>query len=174
VTVPAGQVAIAALILAVFSIGVAVLWRRCPYLIVGWLWFVVMLLPVCGLVQTGLQSIADRYTYLPSIGVCLMIVWGFGGVKSEGRRISAFGLRILAIVVVIACLFLTRNQLRYWRNTETLMSRALAMDPANYIAHNDLAVYYDKHGQPEAARWHRERVRELDPELKHENRRKSE
>ena len=60
---------------------------------------------------------------------------------------------------------LTHQQLRYWQNTETLMGRALEIDPGNYIAHNDLAVYYDKHGQPEMARWHRERARAFDPGL---------
>ena len=69
-------------------------------------------------------------------------------------------------MVLVACLILTRKQLAYWRNTETLMGRALEIDPGNYIAHNDLAVYYDKHGQPEAARRHRDKVRELDPALR--------
>ena len=80
-------------------------------------------------------------------------------------RISAFGLRILAVAVLAACLLSTRHQLRYWQNTETLMGRALEIDPGNYIAHNDLAVYYDKHGRAEEARQHRQRVRELDPAL---------
>jgi hypothetical protein len=188
-SVPIGSVLVAAAILVAITVAVFAVRRRYPYLPVGWLWYVVMLLPVCGLVQTGLQAIADRYTYLPAIGICLIVVWGVGG-KSEvrnpkseknpndeartaptppasfGFRISDFGFQICAIMVLVACLILTRKQLAYWRNTETLMGRALEIDPGNYIAHNDLAVYYDKHGQPEAARRHRDKVRELDPALR--------
>jgi Tfp pilus assembly protein PilF len=70
------------------------------------------------------------------------------------------------VSALLACVLLTREQLAYWQNTETLMSHALALDPNNYIAHQDLAVYYSKLGKTDLARAHRQRVRELDPELR--------
>lgn len=143
-------------------------WRTRPYLAVGWLWFLAMLMPVCGLVQTGLQSIADRYTYLPAIGLGLLVAWSLGDlalcqVRAQiGRALTA----VLAGAALLACLWLTRQQLAYWQNTQTLMEHALKVDPDNYVAHQDLARYYTKKGQVELAREHRQKVRVLDPGLR--------
>ena len=156
-----------------------------PAIAVGWLWFVFMLLPVCGLVQVGPQLIADRYTYLPSIGLAILVAWalplpkrfsvecgpaavGDRGLQTKDRSRTTFdyALWTLVLALLVTCAILTRHQLRYWRNTDTLMTHALAVDPNNYIAHQDLAVYYAKHGQIDAARVHRQKVRELDPSLR--------
>jgi hypothetical protein len=141
--------------------------RSKPYYLVGWLWFLGMLLPVSGLIQTGLQSIADRYTYLPAIGLGLMAAWGLEdlpAVRPGDRSARAF-LGAAAGLTLIACLCLTSHQLTYWRNTQTLMQHALEIDPNNYVAHQDLARYYSKTGQAELAAFHRQKVRELDPGL---------
>jgi len=147
-----------------------------------------MLLPVCGLVQVGPQLIADRYTYLPSIGLAILLAWSlprspqFSIFNSQfsisnpplaadrgprtvgsGLRTVDCGLWTLAAITLMTCVVLTHRQLGYWRNTETLMTHALAVDPNNYIAHQDLAVYYSKLGQIDAARAHRQKVRELEP-----------
>ena len=168
---------------------------------VGWLWFILMLLPVCGLVQVGPQLIADRYTYLPSIGLAILLAWALPAsrfpilnpqfstlnpqppsepeLRTLDRRLKTayrspwirfwtldFGLWTSLTVTLVVCVSLTRHQLGYWRNTETLMTHALAVDPNNYIAHQDLAIYYAKLGQIDAARAHRQKVRELDPALR--------
>jgi len=145
---------------------------------IGWLWFVIMLLPVCGLVQVGPQFIADRYTYLPSIGLAIILAWLLPDLMQQRKaqntkpgirppsHVSRFTFYALTTLVLLMCVAATRRQLRYWQNTETLMTHALALDPNNYIAHQDLAVYYAKLGKTDLARAHRQRVRELDPELK--------
>lgn len=139
--------------------------RSKPYLAVGWLWFLGMLLPVSGLFQTGLQSIADRYTYLPAIGLGLMVAWGLGELAAAvvRRRVLICG---LVASCLVGCAVLTRFQLAYWQNTQTLMGHALELDPNNYVAHQDLARFYSKAGQTELAHSHRELVRVLDPSLR--------
>jgi hypothetical protein len=138
-------------------------------IVAGWFWFVVMLLPVSGMVQVGLQSMADRYTYLPAIGLGIMVAWGvhaFAWTPSAGR-LRRGALIVGCAAVLLACISLTRLQLGFWQNTPTLMEHALAIDPDNYIAHQNLAVYFAKQGRTEAAYVHRQRVLELDPLLSH-------
>jgi hypothetical protein len=137
-----------------------------------------MLLPVCGLVQVGPQFMADRYTYLPSIGLAILLAWCLPNLVVQNAKRNTkqrphpipYALRVvfhaLAISALLACVIVTHHQLAFWRNTETLMTHALALDPNNYIAHQDLAVYYSKLGKTDLARAHRQRVRELDPELR--------
>jgi protein O-mannosyl-transferase len=154
--------------LAVFlivSAGVVMTLRRRPYLAVGWLWFVGMLVPVCGLVQVGPQYMADRYTYLPGIGLAVMLAWGAAEVfalirNSQARRLLSAA---LAALLLVGCWVASRRQLQYWRNTETLMDHALEVDPQNYMAHNLLGAYFTRLGQPEAAALHHRLARELWP-----------
>jgi len=135
-----------------------------PYLAVGWLWFVGMMLPVSGLLQTGLQSIADRYTYLPAIGLAIMAVWGLRELVASlfAGRAAQVGLAATGVACLCICAGTTGHQLAYWQNTETLMEHALLVDPNNYVAHQNLGVYYSKLGLTETAREHRQRVRELE------------
>jgi hypothetical protein len=163
--IPIQSAMIAALILLGIFIFVLANIRRRPYLATGWLWFVGVLVPVIGLVPVGLQSHADRYTYLPSIGLSLMLIWGGHEVfalwiaKPKVRFLLALG----GIAVLSLCAMLTIRQLSYWKNTETLMEHALAIDPNNYVAHTDLGVYFSRRGETEKARAHYQRARELEP-----------
>jgi len=154
-------------ILAVSIIAVLALRTR-PYLAVGWFWFLLMLLPVSGLVQAGLQSRADRYTYLPMIGLALSLTWGVQEllVTLRWNRAAQWILAGGLTTLLLACALLTRHQLAYWQNTETLMEHALQIDPNNYVAHQNLGAYYSSLGMGEAAKAHRQRVRELDPALR--------
>lgn len=164
-TLPAVRIAVALALLAGISILAVVMHRRRPYLVVGWLWFVGMLLPVCGVMQAGVQLMADRYTYLPSIGLLLMMTWGVGDLMAERLPARARPiLPLLTAVILLACwLPATRHQLAYWRNTQTLMEHALQIDPDNYVAHNNLAAYFTRLGRKDDARFHYRRVRELEP-----------
>ena len=165
---PLGSVVFGILILLGVSLAAGMNLRRRPYLAVGWLWFISMLAPVSGLVQAGLQFMADRYTYLPAIGLSLMIVWGaheLAGKVLPGQP-RQFLLAAMASAILVGCAVATRYQLGYWQNTRTLMEHALEVDPGNYVAHQNLAVYFSKLGQVEAARAHRQRVLELDPALR--------
>ena len=115
--------------------------RRAPWWFTGWFWFVGMLVPVIGLVQVGMQAMADRYTYLPMIGLTLGVAWSVAGWAGErrGRR----GL-VTAIGVALACVCVARTHQRVqdWRNSGTLFTQALAMEQRNFTAHANLGVWY--------------------------------
>jgi protein O-mannosyl-transferase len=142
---------LAALVLSGISILAAVNLRRRPWLTVGWLWFLVMLLPVSGLLQIGRLSIADRYTYLPAIGFYLIATWGIMDLfaisfsQKMCRCLATAG----AAAILLACAILTRQQLAYWQNTRTLMEHALKMDPNNYVAQVDLHIYLFEKAHPD-------------------------
>jgi hypothetical protein len=161
-----GRLLVAALVVAAISALAAVNLRRRPYLLMGWLWFVVMLLPVSGLIQFGLQSIADRYTYLPSIGFYVACVWA---AAELAQALLPPGARRLlpgagAAAVLAACALWSRHQLGYWQNTQALMEHALKIDPNNYVAHDDLGVYFSRMGRTQDALWQFQRERELEPD----------
>ena len=106
---PLWQPAAAALLL-IAATGVAIwLWRSRPYLAVGWFWFLGTLVPVIGLIQVGAQSMADRYTYLPLVGIFILIVWA-GADLLGGRRCGRSLLGVLATAVILACMILTTRQ----------------------------------------------------------------
>jgi Flp pilus assembly protein TadD len=125
------------LILSAISIW-AFRWRkRIPSPAMGWLWFVVTLLPVIGLIQVGRQSIADRYTYIPSIGLFLALVWLADSVLSSWphrRRLFA----ILGPALLILCGGWTYRQAGYWKNGEIVFRHAIAVTDGNYLAHSNL------------------------------------
>jgi tetratricopeptide (TPR) repeat protein len=110
--------------------------RSRAYLFVGWFWFLVMLVPVIGLVQVGTQSIADRYMYLPSIGLFMAVAWGLAEMAARSR-LWRTGMTLAATAVGLACLLDTRYQLRYWRDSATLFSHALEVTREN----NSMSYY---------------------------------
>ncbi len=139
--------AIAAAILVVLSIGAFLLRRRAPYLLMGWLWFGVVLGPVIGLVQIGNQAMADRYAYTSVIGIFIAVVWAAAHLLRNQPRIG-IGAAVLAI-----CAFTTvsARQVLTWRNSETVFTQALAVTKANDIAHLNLGnVYYNRGEFPTA------------------------
>lgn len=124
--------------------------RSNPYLLVGWFWYVGMLLPVIGLVQVGAQGWADRYTYLPGIGIYIALVWLFAEATIRlpyRRQLSAIG----AACILIACAVVARKQTQIWRDSETLWNRALAVTKDNHLAHNGLGMLEEKQGRLDEA-----------------------
>jgi tetratricopeptide (TPR) repeat protein len=140
--------------LVVFSVALVVglsaiavlLARKFPFGFTGWFWFVGTLVPVIGLVQVGIQSMADRYTYVPLIGVFTILVWGLGA-GCASRRVPRPLIIFLAMMVLVACAFRTRDQLRYWQNDEMLFRHTLAVTKNNYLAYNNLGTWLSKKGQ---------------------------
>ena len=132
---PAGVVAGAALL--VVAVTAIALWlrRRRPALIVGWCWYLVMLLPVSGLVQVGAQARADRYTYLPMIGVALALAWLAPAVRAAGARLA---LAAVASCALLALGLATRAQLGHWRDDETLLRHALSVAGESWMVRNAL------------------------------------
>ena len=148
----------------------AIVWRdKRPYLFTGWFWYLVMLVPVIGLVQVGEQGHADRYTYLPSIGLFLIAVWAAGDVAAVGQVRLWRGVATAGTVVIVTALACTAfAQTSYWRNSETLWTHALAVTTDNDFAHNNLGYLCVDRGELDKAMSHFEaaskiRSGKLDP-----------
>jgi len=129
--IPAWQSALAATVLVGISFLVVRSWKARPYLAVGWLWYLVTLAPVIGLVQVGAQARADRYMYVPMAGLTIMLAWGAADLL---RRPAA----VLAAAACLACAVVAGAQVQHWRNSESLFEHALAVTEGNYVAHNNL------------------------------------
>jgi tetratricopeptide (TPR) repeat protein len=143
---PAWEVGSAALVLLAISAAVLVFYRRRPYLLTGWLWFLGMLVPVIGLIQVGIQSMADRYTYLPQIGLLVLVIWSAHEVFQKlGWNNQAAA--ILCSVLLFLCAVATNIQIRYWRSSETLFSHAVQVTKNNYLAYNNLGFYLSSQGR---------------------------
>ena len=133
--------------------------RRCPYLLMGWLWFVGMLVPMIGLVQTGGQAMADRHSYLPSLGVLVLTIWGAYELTRRWRY-GVIGLSVAGAAAIVLCMVLTREQLGHWKDSEALFRHALEVTENNYLAHMNLGVALDQKGQvDEAIRHYQEAIR---------------
>jgi Flp pilus assembly protein TadD len=144
---PVWAVAGSALLLAVISVAVLSRFRKAPYLGVGWLWFLVTLLPVIGLVQIGIHSMADRYAYLPSIGLFLMASWGLadlsrGWLPSRPAAAAAVAFAVLAVLAVV-----TWNQVSHWRSAVTVFRHAARVEPANALVLNNLGAALTRAGK---------------------------
>ena len=121
-----------------------------PFVTTGWFWFTGMLVPAIGLVQVGNQALADRYTYLPLIGVFLALAWAAAD-ATERRRLPRAALVTAAVLPVLACTALTRAQLAHWQDSETLFRRAIAVTKKNALAHNNLGNALLDRGQADEA-----------------------
>jgi tetratricopeptide (TPR) repeat protein len=128
-------------------------------LLTGWLWFCGTLVPVIGLVQVGGQAMADRYSYIPSLGLFILAVWGAYELAQPGRH-HELVLGGAGCVAIILCMGLTRQQLGYWQNSETLYRHALAVTKNNYLAHHNLGIALFKQSRvDEAISQYREALR---------------
>lgn len=139
-SLPAWQPIISFLIIAVVSVGIIYTARRWRYLTVGWFWYLGTLVPVIGLIQIGSQAMADRYTYLPSIGIFIMVAWGAAKLSTKWS-FQSLALGITAGIVLTLLLICTRMQLRYWRNTLTLYEHTLVVTENNYVIHNNYGCF---------------------------------
>ncbi len=151
-------------ILAIITIITLILIRRAPYLAVGWLWFLGALVPVIGLVQVGLQSHADRYTYIPSVGLFIAAAW-LGAAFIKSRPALKKPMAAAAMLIVAACTITTENQTRHWKNSFTLFQHALAVTDDNPIAENNVANEYLERGDIVEARRHFEQAVEIGERL---------
>ena len=138
-------VAAAGLVLVLVTLLSLLEFRSRPYLAAGWLWFLGTLVPVIGVIQVGKQGMADRYTYLPGIGICFALAWGLSGlsvVRRQGRKVVGAA---LALLVILA--FLTVRQAATWRDNETLYRRVLAVDPDSHMALSVLGSLLSQQGR---------------------------
>ncbi|MCX7635017.1 MAG: tetratricopeptide repeat protein, partial [Syntrophales bacterium] len=137
-------------------------WRGTyPYLLTGWLWYVTALLPVSGLVQVGSHVMADRYAYLPLVGIYLAIAWGASDLASYWGWSNRLWFPAFFIVLVLSGL--SWRQVQYWRNTEILFRHAAAVTEGNYLAHSNLGAFLLNTGRLEEAQRHFREALRLKP-----------
>jgi len=147
---PGAWVLLAAVLLAGLTALFFLQRRRHPFLLMGWLWYVGTLVPVIGLVQVGEQAMADRYTYIPSLGVLILVVWGAEELTRSWRQ-QRLAAAVAAAAVLGLCLGLTRQQLGYWRDGETLYRHALDITENNFLAYSNLgSTLFDQARNKEA------------------------
>lgn len=149
-TLPLLLVIAAAVLLVAISAVVLCYGRKRPYLITGWGWYLIMLLPVIGLVQVGDQALADRYTYLPQIGIVLAITWTAAEATAGIRQLQRF-VALTAVAVTVTLAWCACYQTRYWRNSESLWMHTLAVTENNDLAHNNLGDVWLKSGHVDDA-----------------------
>lgn len=150
---PAVSVLISAALLVLLSLLALREFRRRPFLLVGWLWYLGTLLPVIGLIQVGEQAMADRYTYLPLVGIFIGFAWGMAGMVRDHFWRRSVGLGLVALAL-LGCWVQTAKQLRHWRNSRSLFGHALAVTRNNSIAHNNYGIALFEAGETEAAAQH--------------------
>ena len=149
-SIPLWQVISSLLVLLLVSIAVIRVGRRFPYLPVGWFWFVITLLPVIGLLQVGSQSMADRYMYIPVIGLFIIAAWGIADL-SVGLKQRKTILALLAGAVIIASAALTWCQTGYWQDEISLYRHNLRVTPGNYFINFNLGHALAKEGDLDGA-----------------------
>jgi protein O-mannosyl-transferase len=157
------HLATAAVILIFISVFAWRTSRQNPCLLMGWLWFLGTLVPVIGLVQVGDQATADRYSYFPLIGIFIAIVFGLAK-WSDPFRIPKIVLAGSGVLILAACLALTKNQLPYWRDSESLFIHALAVTKDNALAHLNLGAAFEADEKSEAALTQYHEALRLDPQ----------
>jgi tetratricopeptide (TPR) repeat protein len=136
--------------------------RSRPYLIVGWLWFLGTLVPVIGLVQVGGQTMADRYFYIPSIGLFIAVVFGLADI-AKARRVAPSLSAAIASAVLLVLAILTNAQIRRWRDSLTLFQHALAVTPPNLPVKYNLGLALARSGRYDEAAAHFEKALQVDP-----------
>ncbi|MGV7221106.1 MAG: tetratricopeptide repeat protein [Nitrospinales bacterium] len=163
---PIWKIIVCAILLIGISVFAIKMIQRAPYIALGWFWYLGTLVPVIGIVQVGAQSMADRYVYVPLIGVFISIAWGttafFKNYKRRNMTLSVF-----AVVMTIALMIITWNQTRLWKNSLFLFNHAIEVTENKYpsfsLAHNNLAVALKKNNRNDEAIFHYREAVKLDP-----------
>ena len=161
-TFPIWKVVCTTLLILTITVLVTLGRRKHPYLIVGWFWYLITLLPVIGLLQAGYQSMADRFMYMPMTGLLIMMIYGISDMYKRWpyKRLT---LAVLSVSLVITLMVLTRAQVKLWRNSETLFRHTLQVTNNNYFIHNHLGAALFKQGNNQEALIHFKRSLEINP-----------
>jgi tetratricopeptide (TPR) repeat protein len=144
--IPAAEAFLAMVVLAAISAAAILVRRRAPYALVGWLWYLGTLVPVIGIVQVGNQAMADRYTYVPFIGLTVAAVWSLAALAEAARWPRAV-LAAASVAVLLACAFGAWRQLGYWSDPALLFRRCLDVTTDNGVAHNNYGLELFKRGR---------------------------
>lgn len=151
---PSMQKVFVSLFLLLLVTGVVIrLRKRSPYMVTGWVWYIVTLLPVIGLIQIGYHSLADRYTYVPLIGIFVMVSWGIPQLL-EGWKSRGVILFSMSAVTLAAMIVLTSMQLKHWENGFTIFTHTVEVTENNWVAQNNLGLIYFDEGRIDEAILH--------------------
>jgi Flp pilus assembly protein TadD len=161
-TIPAWQIIGAALLLIAITVFCFFQRRNRPYLLVGWLWFLGTLVPVIGFVQVGAQTMADRYFYIPSIGLFIAIVFGLADI-AEKRRLAPWVGAAVASAVLLALATLTNAQIRRWTDSFALFQHTLAVTPPNFTIETSLGLALGKSSRYDDASAHFQNALKIRP-----------
>jgi tetratricopeptide (TPR) repeat protein len=145
-----GEIAIAGLLVAAISVATWLLRRRAPAAIAGWIWFLVSLLPVLGLIQSGVQARADRFTYLPQLGLCVALAYPLAEL-ARPRRALAAALALCTALATAALARATRAELPHWRDAETLYRHGLERAPQSGLLRIYFGLWLEQHGRADEA-----------------------
>ena len=157
---PVWLVMISVVFIALFTIFSLSYINKYPFLAVGWLWFLGMLAPVIGIIQVGLQAMADRYTYLPLIGLYLILSWGTKQLANFNRIFKSFS-KLICLLFLLFLTIKTYTELAHWKDGYTLFSRAIEVTKNNYIAHNNLGYALILKDRRKEAKIHFEKALEI-------------
>ena len=161
--IPISHIISSSMVLIFVTIAVTMLIKKAPYLFIGWFWFVGTLFPVSGLIQGGRwPEMAERWMYVPGIGLLIMISWGVGALLSKIPK-SRFIIVLLAMVVLTALIISTRNQTAHWQNSISLFTHTLTVSPNNAVAHNNIGTELNKAGRAEEAIVHFNQALRINP-----------
>jgi tetratricopeptide (TPR) repeat protein len=158
---PLWQVAGALVLLVAMSVAAFAFRKTQPSLLVGWLWYLGVMIPVIGIVQISYYSHADRYTYLPQIGIYLFLTWSAVDLLRDHRAVLVG----VATIILAALIFFARTQTAYWQNSESLWAHALACTSGNYIAHNSLGNALFQKGRVDEAIVQFQKVLQIKPDF---------
>jgi tetratricopeptide (TPR) repeat protein len=139
-------------------------WRRRPHLVTGWFWFVGVLLPMIGIVEAGAQAMADRFAYVPLIGLFIALVWGLVDLACKSAR-NALTLELVGLATIVACSVVTSRQLRFWQDSVSLFEHAIDVTGRNYSAEFSLGNALADKGRLADAMKHWEAALEIVPVL---------
>jgi len=156
------QAAGAGLLLSGITVAVVYYARQFRYLFTGWFWFLGTLIPVIGIIQVGMQSMADRYTYVPLLGLFIILAWGAADLI-KNRPYLKKGLAPFSIVLLVLLSIIAYQQTAHWYNGLTLFTRAVSVTNENHIAHNNLGAALEKEGQIDEAQRHYQTVITIKP-----------
>ncbi len=160
---PQAEIILVGCLLLAISVAVFLARGKYPWALFGWLWYLGMLVPVIGILQVGAQAHADRYTYLPQIGICIALTWSVAELAARWRP-SQMALSAVSMAVVIALVVGARKQTAYWQNSRTLWARTVALTSDNVVAQNNLGNALLDEGLLDEAITHLKEARRIKPD----------
>ena len=161
--IPLKDVLSAFIFLVIISVIALRISKKYPYFLVGWLWFLGTLVPVIGIVQVGMQSMADRYSYVPMIGLLIIVAWTFPEIF-RNKKFSKPILFIVSILFISVLMPITWKQVGLWKDSSTMLLHTLKVTDNNYIAHDTLGVHLFFEGKTDEAIRHFEKALQINPE----------